>query len=129
MPYVYPDVDGLQNKPKVGSKQCVALVQHYAKLPSTPFWKEGKSVMDGGSIVKGTAIANFVNGKYQSLSHGNHAAFLISRDANGIWVMDQWSDDKKKPLISKRYISRRGKASDGTFYNPSDNADAYSVIE
>jgi hypothetical protein len=130
MPFVYTDVDNLNNKPKVGSKQCVALLQHYVRgMTTTHFWQQGDDVIDNTQIAKGTAIATFVNGRYQSLSHGNHAALFISQDAGGIWVMDQWSDDRAKPRISRHYIPKRGKNADGKFIDPSNNADAYSIIK
>lgn len=129
MSYIYSDVDALQETDKVGSKHCVALLQHYAHLPSTGSWREGATVIGNRSLVKGTSIATFVDGRYQSHRTGNHAAFYLSQDANGIWVMDQWLSDARKPLVSKRYIRRQGKNKDGQFVNPSDNADAYSVIE
>ena len=129
MPYIYAEVDDLDGTDKVGSKQCVALLQHYAKLPQTTTWKEGKSVMGERLLAKGTAIATFVGGKYQSHSTGNHAAFYMSQDANGIWIMDQWANNTTKPKVSKRYIRRKGKFSKGGYVDPSNNADAYSVIE
>lgn len=128
MPYVYSKVDDLENTEKVGSRQCVALVQTYAKLPSAIFWKEGKSVSDSLIIPKGTAIATFVDGKYQNRSTGNHAAFFVSKGAGGIWIMDQWADDRTKPKVSKRFIRRKGRV-DGAYIDPSNNADAYSIIE
>jgi hypothetical protein len=48
------------------------------------------------TIQKGTAIATFVNGKYPNNSHDNHAAFYISQDAGGIWVVDQWKSQKRQ---------------------------------
>lgn len=129
MPYVYSEVDDLDGIEKVGSKQCVALLQHYVNLRQTALWKEGKSVMGEISIVKGTAIATFVGGKYQSLSTGNHAAFYISQDSSGIWVLDQWKSDKEKPRVSIHHIKKKGKFASGTFIDPSKNADAYSVVE
>lgn len=129
MLYIYSNVDDLQGTEKVGSKHCVALLQHYAHLPNTGAWREGDSVIGNRQIVKGTAIATFVDGRYQSLSTGNHAAFYLSQDANGIWVMDQWKSDTQKPLASKRYIRRKGKNKQGAYVDPSDNADAYSVIQ
>ena len=39
MSYVYSNVDDLDGTAKVGSHQCVALVQHYANLPHTGNWK------------------------------------------------------------------------------------------
>ena len=50
MPYIYSKVDNLEGTEKVGSKQCVALLQHYAKLHLTALWKEGKVVMGNLSI-------------------------------------------------------------------------------
>ncbi|TRX75143.1 BPSL0067 family protein [Pseudomonas mangiferae] len=131
MPYIYPEADGLENTSKVGSKQCVALLQHYTNIPNTAFWHEGKSVFEDENkiIHKGTAIATFSNGVYSNHSTGNHAAFFLSKDANGIWIMDQWKDDKRKPFVSKRYIRRKGKNSKGGYNDPSNNADAYSIIE
>jgi hypothetical protein len=128
MPYVYGNVEDLQGEPKVGSHQCVALIQHYAGVSYTGTWKEGEKVLGSMSIAKGTAIATFVNGKYPSKPAGNHAAFFISQDAAGIWIMDQWSGEGKK-TISKRHIIKKGKRKDGTFVDPSNNAEAFSVIE
>lgn len=129
MPYIYLKVDHLEGTEKVGSKQCVALLQHYANLHLTAMWKEGKVVMGNLSIPRGTAIATFVNGKYSNKSTGNHAAFYLAQDSGGIWIMDQWSDPQRKPTVSARYISKKGKLLKGGFVNPSSNADAYSIIE
>ena len=129
MTYVFSDVDELEMTDKVGSKQCVALLQHYAKLPPTAMWKEGKSAYGALIIAKGTAIATFVDGRYKSLPTANHAAFYVSQDAGGIWIMDQWADNIKKPKVSKRYILKKGKLKNGQYVDPSNNAEAYSVIE
>lgn len=129
MPYVYSNVDDLEGTKKVGSKQCVDLIKHYAGLPQATLWKEGESVVGSITIKKGTAIATFVDGRYPNLATGNHAAFFVSKDAGGIWVMDQWSSDKTKPLVSKRYIRKKGKLASGQYIEPSNNADAYSIIE
>lgn len=129
MPYIYSKVDDLNGTDLVGSHQCVALVQHYAKAPLTSAWKEGKMVKGNQMMQKGSAIATFVNGKYPSHAHGNHAAFYVSQDAGGIWIMDQWKGDSNKPTVSKRYIKSLGKNKDGTYSRPSNNADAFSIIE
>ncbi len=129
MPFVYSNVDGLEGEAKVGTKHCVVLVQHYAHAPVTSQWKEGEAVVGNNSLMKGTAIATFVDGSYPNSSTGNHAALYISQDANGITVMDQWKSDTSKPTISSRYIRRRGKNAAGSYINPSNNADAFSVIE
>ena len=107
MPYIFAKVDTLQDTSMVRNKECVALVQHYVTtLPITTTWKEGKAVLGNKDIVKGTAIATFIDGRYLSLRKGNHAAFYISQDANGIVVMDQWADDPNKPKVSKRTIRK-----------------------
>jgi len=126
MPYLYSKVDELDQSEPVGSQHCVALVQRYAKAPVTSVWKEGKSVKGNLQIARGTAIATFVNGKYPNLPHGNHAALYVSQDAHGIWIMDQW---KNKAKVSKRYLRSLGTWQDGSFIRPSDNADAFSIIE
>ncbi len=43
--------------------------------------------------------------------------------------MDQWKDDESKPEISSRHIRSKGKNKDGSFVDPSNNADAFFVIE
>ncbi len=120
MPYIHP---------KVGSKQCVALVIHYSNAPNTAQWSEGSAVLGNLSVAKGTAIATFVEGRYRSLGTGNHAAYVLSQDAGGIWIMDQWASDTQKSSVSKRYLRRKGKNAKGAFIDPSNNAEAYSVIE
>ena len=129
MPYVYLKVDDLEGSEKVGSRQCVALLQYYAHLPQTGTWRQGDPVFGSVSIVKGTAIATFVDGAYQSHRTGNHAAFYLRQDGGGIWVMDQWADNRSKPSVSARYLRRKGKLKDGRYVDPSNNADAYSIIE
>ena len=129
MSYTYPQVDKLEGTAKVGSKQCVALVQHYAKAPVTGLWVEGKNVLETTSLAKGTAIATFVGGKYLSHATGNHAGLYLSQDAHGIWIMDQWLSDVTKPKISKRYLRKRGTLKNGSFVDSSNNADAFSVIK
>ena len=44
MAYVYLQDAKLDGSPLVGSHQCVALVQHYAKVPHSSKWKEGALV-------------------------------------------------------------------------------------
>lgn len=129
MPYIYTNLDTLDHSDKVGSHQCVALIQTYTHAPATSAWKEGQRVSDASSIVKGTAIATFVAGRYPNKSRGNHAAFFVAKGAGGIWILDQWADDKTKPKVSKRFIKNKGKNKAGAYLDPSNNADAYSIIE
>lgn len=43
--------------------------------------------------------------------------------------MDQWVDDAAKPRVTKRYIRKKGRRSDGTYADPGNNAEAYAIIE
>jgi hypothetical protein len=125
-PYVYANVDSLEGKAKVSTGSCAALIQHYLTVGKASTWRAGVSVTQSGvTIAKGTAIATFVNGKYPNKPSGNHAAFFISKDADGITVMDQWTS---KPSIGSRKLRFKGKNADGTFKDPSNNGDAFSVI-
>jgi hypothetical protein len=126
MPYIYSDAEKLASKPPVGTKQCVALIKEYTSAPQTVMWKEGKPVKGNLLLAKGTAIATFVDGKYPNHASGNHAAFYISQDAVGIWVVDQWSASK---TIQKRRLTFKGQDKNGKFLSPSNNGDAFSVIE
>lgn len=128
MSYCYSQVDELEDEPVVGTHQCVALVQKYAGAPVTSAWKQGEPVLGNKTLKKGTAIATFVNGRYPNHSHGNHAALFVKASGDGIWVMDQWKSESKT-RISLRFLSPRGKTKQGKYIRPSENADAYSVIE
>lgn len=85
-------------------------------------------VMGDRTLASGTAIATFVKDKWPSKPHGNHAAFYLGQVSNGMYIMDQWNRSDKK-VISSRFIYRLGKNKDGSYVRPSDNADAFSVIE
>lgn len=135
MPFIYPSPHTLIGTPKVGTTDCVALVQFYAGLPDHRLWKAGTQVLDNPKIQPGTAIATFVNGRYPSNDTGNHAAFFLRHDAPGVgfWVVDQWKDKEGQRVrpVSRRLISARRlkQNADGTWPYASDNADAFSVIE
>ncbi|MFM0286912.1 BPSL0067 family protein [Paraburkholderia megapolitana] len=129
MPYIYSLVTTLEGKPKVGNKQCVALVRQYTAAPATANWEAGARVQDGGLILPGTAIATMVNGHYPNHPHGNHAAFFLRKEGACIVVMDQWASDTTKPVISSRRICPKGKHANGTYVDPSNNADAYFIVE
>jgi hypothetical protein len=128
MSYVSPKAAELDGQPVVGSRQCVALVQEYVHAPTTAFWRQGEAAFGNKTLRTGTAIATFVKGRYANHAHGNHAALYVRQAANGIIVADQWKADKKTG-ISVRLIRSLGKDKKGNFIKPSDNADAFFVIE
>ena len=126
MAYVYPEAETLENNPLQGNGQCVTLVRHHTAAPASSTWNEGAMARGTDGIAKGTIIATFVNGHYPNMSSGNHAAFYISQDAHGIAVIDQWATS---PHITKRVLRYKGKKSDGSYVDPSNNGDAFSVVE
>lgn len=129
-PFVYTKVDDLEGKDKVSKESCASLVQWFTKAPADAkeTWKEGVKVKgNGATIVKGTAVATFVNGRYPRTLHNKHAALYLYQEDSGVWVMDQWEGDGK-PKISKRLMRYLGTNDDGTYKDPSNNGDALSVI-
>lgn len=132
MIFVYKNVLTLEGKEKVGTKQCVALIQKYAAgVGHHSQWKEGEVVMGNRFIAPGTAIATFVNGDYPSIKHGNHVAFFVKHGADGFFVMDQWANDTVKPLITSHFIHTgcKQKYKNGWWPGGGANAYAYSIIE
>lgn len=128
MPYIYIKVDELEKTPMVGNHHCVALVRHYAGAPATMGWKQGAAVLGNGLLRKGTAIATFVNGKYANHQTGNHAAFYMGQRPDGILVMDQWAN-KRLGIVTSRVLRAKGQNKHGAYIDPSNNADAFFVIE
>jgi hypothetical protein len=114
-------------RPSYGSGQCVALVMELARMPvGVGGWRPGARVRDV-DIPVGAAIATFDSqGRYPNWDHGNHAAIFLSKDANGIWVLDQYKDrrgNKIPPHAS--YYKFNNPQSDGTLTR---NADTYYTI-
>lgn len=128
MAYVYRNADRLMGDKVVGSGHCAELVQRYTEAGIASGWQSGEIVVGNTLLAKGTAIATFVKGRYPNRPHGNHAAFYIRQGINGIYVVDQWRS-KDKVEIGERFIKSKGKNGDGSFKDPSNNADAFSVIE
>lgn len=134
MGYVYREVRSLENHTLVDGGDCVKLVKRFAPGligVSTTEWKAGKRVRDVAvTLLPGTAIATFEGGRYpQDKATGKHAAFFVSTAGAGFYVMDQWKNDSRKPRVSMRHISPKGKNPDGSYKDPSNNADAFYVIE
>ena len=128
MSYTCTQVDDLEKTAMVGNHQCVALVRHYGGAPATLAWKQGEAVLGNRLLRKGTAIATFVNGKYANQQHGNHAALYMGQALDGILVMDQWKD-KRPALVTSRTLRSKGQYKNGLYIDPSNNADAFFVIE
>lgn len=128
MPYRYADARQLDRKPKIGDFECVTLIRHYTNAPPARTWREGEKVLGNTTILPGTAIATFEHGRWPNKRTGNHSAFYLGQVSDGIYVIDQWPAPTKK-TISIRFIRKKRRNPDGSYYNPTDNADAFSVIK
>ncbi len=128
MTYRYADARLLDQKPKVDDFECVALIRHYTNAPPARTWRQGEKVLGNKNILPGTAIATFVNGRWPGKPKGNHSAFYLGQVSDGIYVIDQWPAPTKK-TISIRFIRKKRRNSDGSYYNPTDDADAFSLIQ
>ncbi len=127
MPFIHPNPDALDGTDLVGSKECVALLQHTMGVPNTQLWHQGEAVYGNPNIKKGTAIATFVNGHYPRQGEGSkHAAIYLSQDLGAIYVIDQWA---KRGKVGARPIRVKSLNKDGSYYDPSNNALAFFVIE
>jgi len=111
-----------------GTGSCAELVQYHTRVGVATGWREGLYVRtNADKIPRGTAIATFVNGVYPNQKKGNHAAFFLNATTEGIMVVDQY-DTLPKP--HERLIEYKGgKGADGKYPDPSNNGDAFSVIQ
>ena len=79
----------------VGSGQCVALLQTVdPSVGLTATWRAGGDVQGNTLLQPGTMIATFdSSGRYANATDGSsHAAIYLGQNAQGIQVLDQWSD-------------------------------------
>ncbi|MFH5252912.1 hypothetical protein CFB52_003590 [Burkholderia sp. AU18528] len=125
MSHVYERAAELAGEPLQGDGECVALVKVHTKVGATSGWRPEKTVKGDSTIRPGTVIATFENERYPNKSYGNHAAFYLSQDSKGIYVIEQWRSLSK---IRKRHIRFQGKDRNGRYIDPSNNADAFSVV-
>lgn len=105
MPFVYPAVDELLDKPLLGDGECIQIVKMLVPgltQQSTRSWKQGAAVKDLPNLRRGTAIATFgPDGRYPSENTGQHAALFLKHAGAGIWVMDQF---RSRGKISRRLL-------------------------
>jgi len=135
MAHVYQKVNTLEKHALIGDGNCVALVQKLTDVGHTSSWKPGERVLDSKSILSGTVIATFENGRYPNHRTGNHAAFYLYSGPNSkktgkpayIVVMDQWV--RRGFVSSRTIISRERTLSIGLVYDDSDNANMFYVVK
>jgi hypothetical protein len=133
-PFIYPSVLQLDGKKKVMDGECAKLIQWYMErigkpVGTTDYWIDGGPVTYRGrapAVKLGTAIATFNKfGRYDGNPHGNHVAFYLSHNSDGLLVMEQYAS---APSIQQRRLPFLGKNRDGTYINPSNNGSAFSVL-
>ena len=138
--HVYKEAWTLQDKPKLGDGNCVALVQALTSVGHTSFWSPGLRVMDCAHLPTGCVIATFEQGRYANRRTGNHACFFLefgplsqtTGQPTSIRVMDQWNPSPGRPsrdTIKSRFILPRGASHwQGNPYADSENADTFYVV-
>jgi hypothetical protein len=125
----YADVEAIPalNAGLVSTGSCASLVMHYTRVGQAKDWKQGERVRGNTTIKRGTAIATFVNAVYPNFNHGNHAALYVRQEADGIWVVEQWKELDKP---QKRKLLFKGpNNANGPYVDPSNNGDAFSIID
>lgn len=115
--------DGIGFVNSSGHAECVEFIRQTLGAPPTDSWREGKKVTQGDlTILPGTPIATFINGKYpQAGATGKHAAIYLGQNAQGIQVLDQW---RSQGVVKPRTIKWHP-----TDHSLSDNGNAFSVVE
>lgn len=126
MAHVHEKATELVGQKLARDGECVALVKIYASVGPTAISRPEKKARGDQSLRVGTVIATFENDRYPSRPHGNHAAFYLGQDVRGIHVVEQWRSLK---AIQRRGIPFKGKDKNGRYIDPSNNADAFSVVK
>lgn len=127
-PWIFLDIDKLlKNEYDISNKECVGIAQETMNMPHTSRWVEGAKVLGNTNIKRGTAIATFVGGKYQSLAHGNHVAIYLSQGNGYIRVIDQWVSNHKKKLYQLPH-ERPIYTKPNGIVDRSNDANAFSVV-
>jgi hypothetical protein len=132
MPHVYPQYRNLIRTALIENGSCVSLIRKYTPgliTPSTAAWRPGKPVLGATDIAPGTAIATFIDGRYPNKPTGNHAAWFSASAGAGIWVVDQWPNDPKRPWVELRIIYPKRMLPGGVLPSLSNIAEAFYVIE
>lgn len=108
----------------VGSGHCVPFVRECTGLPPTSRWRRGV-LARGANLAPGTAVATFnPAGRYaNSMAGDSHAAIFLAEIPEGLEVLDQWLEDKPRP-VSHRVIRFRGGVG-----KPVNDGDQFFTIE
>lgn len=137
--FIYHDAQSLVGKPLAGDGECVALVQKY--LPAighTTTWKAGARVVELGNneIRIGTVIGTMEDGKWPGKKHNNHVGIFGGVNSRSVttgrmmsFVLVEQYRTHGVTKIQARVIYSKGKSVNGRYIDPSNNAEAFFVIE
>jgi hypothetical protein len=98
----------------VGNGFCVPLVQLNTSVGNTATWRAGTPMTAKPEIAAGTVIATFNSeGRYESKSRGNHAAFFVEyttqNGVEGIVIYDQYREwpDKEQKAVTELEVQQQ----------------------
>jgi hypothetical protein len=137
--FIYHDAQSLVGKPLAGNGECVALVQKYLPgIGHTTTWKAGPRVVELGNndIGIGTVIGTMENGKWPGRPHNNHVGIFGGVDSRSLttgrmlsFVLVEQYRANGVTKIQARVIYSKGRSTNGRYLDPSNNAEAFFVIE
>lgn len=137
--FIYHSAQNLVGKPLAGDGECVALVQKYLpEIGHTTTWKAGPRVVElaNSEIKIGTVIGTMENGKWPGRPHNNHAGIFGGVDSRSLttgrmlsFVLVEQYRANGVTKIQARVIYSKGKSTNGRYLDPSNNAEAFFVIE
>lgn len=137
--FIYPDAQSLVGKPLAGNGECVALVQRYLpNIGHTTTWRAGARVVElGNSEIRiGTVVGTMENGKWPGKAHNNHVGIFGGIDSRSLttgkmlsFVLVEQYRAHGVTKIQARVIYSKGGAANGRYIDPSNNAEAFFVIE
>jgi hypothetical protein len=117
----------------------VALVQKYLPgIGHTTTWKAGPRVVELGNndIGIGTVIGTMENGKWPGRPHNNHVGIFGGVDSRSLttgrmlsFVLVEQYRANGVTKIQARVIYSKGRSTNGRYLDPSNNAEAFFVIE
>ena len=137
--FIYHDAQSLVGKPLAGNGECVTLVQKY--LPAighTTTWKAGARVVELGNndIQIGTVIGTMEDGKWPGKEHNNHVGIFGGVNSRSVttgrmlsFVLVEQYRAHGVTKIQARVIYSKGKSVNERYIDPSNNAEAFFVIE
>lgn len=126
MTFNYSRVANPNDQGKAGSRQFGALGKFLSPgMPHTGRWIKSEADRDRlfwANIARVTPIEP----RSADGSEQHQDSYILQRDPDGCWFLDQWKQDSAGMV---RPISAPATKRDGSWRQPSENADTYFIIE